>query len=217
MSATPFTIELTKPLAGASEDALDRFERSSGIQLPSDYRKFLSSQNGGAPKKRHVSLGTNPSRGTVLLSFFGVECPFEFDLGFAIKQYTNRIPANTMPIAIDEFDNLVLMSQDPGSVGRILFWDHEQEKSGAAPSSVASTLEEFLNTLRADKPVEREVATITFADGESCRRVLPARFRSLDRDAVIDVRDARLGERIKEFGVIKTIQKIEYSRENLMV
>jgi SMI1 / KNR4 family (SUKH-1) len=208
-----FSIELKKPRAGASEEAMDAFERDTGAKIPPDYRKFLACQNGGSPSKRNFSFGDKPYQDSVLRFFFGVVCPFEFDLRFALEQYSARIPPGTFPIAIDEFDNLVLMSRHRGSTNQILFWDHEKEPKGGVPLYVAANLDEFLALLEEDEVQECDIATITFESGEICRRVLPSKFLSKDRNAVVDVRDTKVGERIEEFGVTKTIAKIKYTRE----
>ena len=207
-----FVIELKKPRAGASEEAMDVFERDSGAKIPPDYRKFLAFQNGGSPTKRNFSFGAKPYHDSVLRFFLGVDCPFEFDLKFALEQYAARIPPATFPIAIDEFDNLVLISRQ-GSTNQILFWDHEKEPKGGTPSYVAANLKEFLELLEEDEVEECDIATITFKSGETCRRVLPSKFFSKDRNTVVEVRDTNVGERIEEFGVVKTIARIEYSRE----
>jgi hypothetical protein len=206
-------IQLKKPRAGASEEAMDRFERESRVKIPLDYRKFLACQNGGSPTRRNFSFGDKPYQDSVLRFFLGVDCPFEFDLRFALQQYAARIPPGTFPIAIDEFDNLVLISRQRGSANQILFWDHEKEPKGGMSLNVAANLREFLELLEEDELEECDIATITFESGETCRRVLPSKFFSKDRNAVIEVRDPKVGECIEEFGVMKTIAKIEYSRE----
>ncbi len=210
-----FSIELKNPRDGASKEAMDSFERDSGANIPPDYRKFLACQNGGSPSKRNFAFGHKPYQDSVLRFFLGVACPFEFDLKFAMEQYADRIPGGTFPIAVDEFDNLLLISQNRGSARQILFWDHEKEIKGGAPLFVATNLSEFLALLKGDKVKECEIATITFESGDTCRRVLPSRFFSKDRNAVVEVRDAKVGEHIEEFGAIKTIAKIEYSKNRI--
>jgi hypothetical protein len=184
-------IELKKPRAGALEEAMDGFERDSGFKIPPDYRKFLACQNGGSPTRRNFSLGGKPYRDSVVRFFLGVDCPFEFDLKFALERYAARIPPSTFPIVIDEFDNLVLISRQRGSANQILFWDHEEEPKGGKLVYVAAQLKEFLELLKEDEAEECDIATIAFESGETCRRVLPSKFFSKDRNAVIDVRDTR--------------------------
>jgi hypothetical protein len=211
-----YSMDLREPRSGASEEALDAFERDTGAEIPPEYRKFLACQNGGAPVRRNISWGKGPYEDSVIRSFFGVKCPFAFDLAFMLDRYAGRIPEDTFPIADDEFDNLLLISRKRGSANQILFWDHEKEISGGAPAYVAADLREFLEKLEADKVVECEIATITFEDGKTFRRVLPFKFRSADLNAVIEVRDAKIGERIDDHGTIRTVAKIEYHRESMI-
>src|SRR5689334_5929034 len=118
-------IGLKAPRPGASEEALERFERESGIKIPPEYRRFLACQNGGSPVKRSFTCGKGAYQDSVLRSFFGVNCPRAYDLSFILKQYSGRIPPHTFPIASDEFDNLIMISRRRGSANQILFWDHE--------------------------------------------------------------------------------------------
>ena len=215
MSKNRLRIDLREARAGASGDDMDRFERDAGVKIPPEYRRFLACQNGGSPVRRHFSFAKKPKQGSVLRSFFGVGCPLAFDLTFALEQYADRIPAKAFPIAIDEFDNIILISRKRGSTNQILFWDHEKELSGDEPIFVAATLKDFLEKLEDDKVEEYEIATITFEDGETCRELLPSRLCSVDRDVVIDVRDAKVGERIDDFGEVRTIVGIEFSRERM--
>ena len=205
-------IALKKPRAAASEEAMNRFERDIGLKIPPEYRKFLSHQNGGLPVKRNFRYGDGPYRDSVLRYFLGVESR-PFDLKVTLKIYDKRIPPDTFPVATDEFDNLVLISRRRGAMNQILFWDHETELDGVAPAFVAKNLAGFLKMLEEDEDYEVEIATVTFEGGGKARRILPSKTFSLDRNAAIELRDARIGERIQEFGETKTILSIVFSRE----
>jgi hypothetical protein len=206
-------IELREPRAGTSEKAINRFEQEVGVKVFPDYRKFLQCQNGGSPVKRNFTWGKKPYQDSVLRSFFGIDCPFAFNLKCALEEYVGRIPPRTFSIADDEFDNLVLMSQQRGSTGQVLFWDHEKELSGGQPKYVAANLKAFLGMLEEDNIVEYHIATITYANGRTQRVALPSNCWSKDRNAAVEVRQLRIGEQINDFGVIRKIRKIEYSRE----
>jgi len=211
------TIELKEKRDVASGEVMDAFERDTGTKIPADYRKFLACQNGGAPLRRNFSFGEKAYQDSVLRYFLGVACPLKFDLKFTLEEYQSRLPKNTFPIAVDEFDNLVLISRQRGTTNQILFWDHEKERQRNPTVFVAANLIEFLTRLEEDKVEQCDVATITFDDGETCRRVLPSKFFSKDRNNVIEVRDCQIGEQIEEFGESKTIARIEFSREKKIV
>lgn len=196
-----------------SESDLNSFELAANTKIPRDYRFFLLCQNGGAPAKRNFSYGSGAYQDTVLRYFLGIMCPLEFDLALTIKRYSGRIPSKAFPIAVDEFDNVILISQKRGSTNHVLFWDHEKEFDGNGLNFIASTLSEFLNSLKHDVSQECNVATITFNTGEVARRVLPSKLFSKDRNAVISADEVKIGEQVEEFGVSKTVTNIEIKRE----
>ena len=129
------------------------------------------------------------------------------------KIYGDRIPPDTFPIASDEFDNLILISQR-GKTRPVLFWDHEKELDLAKPPLVAPSLLKFLAMLKPDRNVEYEIATVTYRDGERQRFAQQGvRFKSVDRNAVVGLRDLQIGERIDDFGTVRKVKKIEFTRE----
>lgn len=195
---------------------MDAYEKKFGVSIPPDYRRFLACQNGGAPVRRNFRFGKKPYQDSVLRCFLGIKSPLAFDLGLMLRRYAGRIPPTTFPIAIDEFNNLVLISRQRGSVNQVLFWDHEKELDDDKPARIATNLKAFLELLEVDQVREIEIATITFRNGETCRLEPSARFFSKDRNAVIEIRDAKIGERIEDFGEKKTIVCIVYSRERMV-
>jgi hypothetical protein len=207
-----YVIEQFKPRRrGTTPAVLDRFERDTGLRIPREYRDFLLCQNGGAPVKRTVTFGKKAYQDTVLRTFFGVSGAS--NLAIILDIYADRIAPGTFPIASDEFDNLILISQR-GETSPILFWDHEKELDRAKPTLVAPNLLTFLAMLKPDRNVEYEIATVTYHDGERHRYAQRGiRFKSVDRNAVVDLRELKIGERIDDFGEVREIVKIEYTRE----
>jgi len=130
-----------------------------------------------------------------------------------MRQYQGRLPKHTLPIAIDEFDNLFLVSLARGTTGRILFWDHESEGTDASLALIAHGIKQFLGMLEPDKVSVFEIATITFRGGEVSRRVLPQRIFSLDRDSVVAVDELRAGERVLEFGKRRIVADVKMTSE----
>lgn len=150
-----YAIEQRKPRRrGTTPDVLDRFERDTGVCIPREYRDFLVCQNGGAPVKRNVTFGKKAYQDTVLRAFFGVSGAS--NLTIILDVYAGRIPPETFPIASDEFDNLILISQH-GKANPVLFWDHEKELDRAKPTAVAPNLLKFLAMLKPDRNVEHEI------------------------------------------------------------
>lgn len=207
-----YVIEQRKPRRrGVTSTDLDRFERNTGLRIPREYRDFLLCQNGGSPVKRNITWGRKAYQDTVLRKFFGISGAS--NLAIMLKIYADRIPRNTFPIASDEFDNLILISER-SKTHPVLFWDHEEELDRAEPTQVAPSLLKFLAMLEPDRIIEYEIATITYHNGERQRYAQKdSRFMSVDRNAVVGLRKLKIGERIDDFGTVRKIKKIEYTRE----
>ena len=212
-SRSSISFEMKNSRPGASLGAINAFEQTTGVKIPADYRKFLLGQNGGSPVRRNFSFGDGAYQDSILRSFFGVGRSSEANLEWAIDVYGERIPINFLPVADDEFDNLILVSQRRGSTGEIFFWNHEKEFSTSSTTLVATNLKEFLEKLEPDKEEAYTVATILFESGETVRRVLPFRFYSEDRKSVLEIGDLREGEAVAERGSVKRIAKIVYTKE----
>jgi len=208
-----FRIDLVTPQTGVSEEEIDLFERETNLRIPPDYRRFLGYQNGGSPKRRNFTFGDKTYQDSVLRSFLGVNCPRSFDLRFILEQYAGRIPEKNFLIAIDEFDNLLLISQQWGAGNQVLFWDHDREITGNTTTHVAPNLRAFLEMLREDNIKEFDIATIKFEDGTIHRRVLPFRYFSFTKNAPTDVKELTIGEQVRDSGFTRAVAAIEYSKE----
>jgi hypothetical protein len=205
----PFQVQLEKRSAGASLVEIDKFEAATRERIPPDYRKFLTCQNGGAPVERNFEFGTGPYQDSVLREFFSLK-----GLKHALTVYRGRIPDSAFPIAADQFDNLIVISRARGSKNQVLFWDHEQELHNGPLSPVAKNLASFLKMLEPDTLVTHDIATMTYADGTTVRRVLPFRVVSLDRNKkVVGLEELSIGERFDDFGEIRTVAHIVFSKE----
>jgi hypothetical protein len=146
-------MEITERISasGASEDDIRALELRLGAVLPIDYRTFLAQVNGGRPKPCAFEGPTGD--GSVVHFFFTLDpgAP-HYRLHRKIDTYTGRVPDKLLPIACDDFGNLILLDLGARSVGEVYFWDHEQENMESDPyweniSPIASSFTEFVNAL----------------------------------------------------------------------
>ena len=104
---------------------LKALEKSWGFKLPSSYRLFLLTYNGGIPDCDCFKFNDNRSD---LRYFYGIHDDEDSNLLYEYQNvYKDRIPDNCFPIACDSFGNLILISVKGPDRGKIYFWDHEEE------------------------------------------------------------------------------------------
>ncbi|AGA28933.1 SMI1/KNR4 family protein [Singulisphaera acidiphila] len=146
-------MEITERIStgGASEDDIRSLERRIGVDLPVDYRTFLAKENGGRPRPTAFE-GPNGD-GSVVHFFFTLDPnASHYRLHEKIDTYAGRIPEGLLPIACDDFGNLVLLDVGAKSVGAIYFWDHEEENMDGDPfwdniSFISASFAEFVESL----------------------------------------------------------------------
>lgn len=118
----------------APSDALKRFERTIGQQLPGDYREFLVRCNGGygagdihylappTPEGQSPDVCLNHVGGFREEDYFSLESAYE-----NYQQYEIRIPKDLIWIANDPFGNAICLGIAGAHCGKVYFWDHENE------------------------------------------------------------------------------------------
>lgn len=147
-------IELTHSREPLNEEDIAKLEILLGISLPIPYKNFLLSHNGGHPKLAGFYIQNNPSDNHGLIDYF--LCIKEkdiYNLLTWIKRYKNRIPSDLIPIAVDPGGNLVCLTVTGNNIGKIYFWDHEEEADeGETPGyaniyPIANSFDEFVGSL----------------------------------------------------------------------
>jgi hypothetical protein len=103
---------------GASEAAVRALERRIGGELPEDYRRFVLEHDGGSPEVNELDIpGTDDTAG--VNDFMSLRQIHE-----DLDMYSDRVPAEMIPIAFAEGGNLIMLGLRDG---RVFFWDHELE------------------------------------------------------------------------------------------
>ncbi len=118
-----------------SADILD-FENRHQIRLPSSYRKFIRSCNGGSPVPSFFEDNQKDVR-----VFLQVILPMT---GRLIEEYLDHfvdaLEAGYLPVGLDGGGNIFLLGLEAGA---IYFWDHERDPSRlreCSPLKIAESL-----------------------------------------------------------------------------
>jgi hypothetical protein len=141
----------------ASEDAVLALEKFVGAPLPTDYRAFLLTYNGGRVEPSVFSMQNCPNSTHGILNWlFGLHGGEYYDLLAAIDTYRDRVPPNLLPIGDDPGGNLICLSLSGSDRGAVYFWDHEDEaEEDEAPSYenmylIGNSFESFMDSLVED-------------------------------------------------------------------
>lgn len=130
MAPDSFLEAIAKKLPPASASDVSAFELSLGCRLPEDYREFLVACNGGfvggtlwfkgpTPKGDQADAGVHHIGGFRQESHFSLEWNREC--------YEGRIPREFLWIMDDPFGNAICLGIRGEHVGRVFFWNHENE------------------------------------------------------------------------------------------
>lgn len=124
-------IEFERDVVPATDENIRAFEAKWEITLPDSYKEFLKLYNGGSPTPGAFKFTEDAieNEGEVR-QFLGLNSNGEDNLEEYLESYGGCIPAGALPIAYDDFGNLICLNfAEPAvSVG---FWDHETEDEDA--------------------------------------------------------------------------------------
>lgn len=154
--------KIYEPEAPTTNEALDALEARLGIKLVPAHRAWLLQYNGGRPspnKFRRKDADGGPYTDGVVAWFLAVYDGRAENLGLtfrSVHQHAERMPSDLMPIARDPFGNYICIAFRGPNLGKIYFWDHEEELDApddhGEPSYdnchlIADTFDEFINGL----------------------------------------------------------------------
>jgi cell wall assembly regulator SMI1 len=144
-----------RPLA---PDELERAEKTLGVSLPEDYKRFLLAHNGGRPRPdafRITWKGQPFAPGWRVSAVGDFHAIYEGDavnLLVDARKFKDRIPKEMLPVATDPGSNLVLLGLAGANRGKVFFWIHEleeefDERSFDNLGLLANSFDEFLDSL----------------------------------------------------------------------
>lgn len=144
-----------------NEGAVTAFEATLPRPLPSDYRTFLLTHNGGhlapnwwPPEVSDADFGAH--------DFYSLGDVGHDSLHWIRETFSGRIPAHLLVIGDDANGNQLCLSLDQSEHGRIYFFDHERELDDDYPpdpklfTAIAESFTELLATLEPE-PSEEEM------------------------------------------------------------
>ena len=128
---TTFFQTLRDPGVPLRESDVAAFERELGATLPADYRQFLLLRNGGHfdPPVSFPLPTEEYSDELVLFNVYGLLRPPDAnfnDLRENLRVHSGRIPRDTLPIA-DDGDNLLLLELEGDRRGKLNLWKRDDE------------------------------------------------------------------------------------------
>ena len=147
-------VEMVHENPTTTREAIASLEQQIGLILPSSYRAFLLSTNGGRPVLPTfpiVNLPLNPL-GSVN-HFFGITSNFEvYQLAWQHHFHEGRIPPGLLLIAGNAGSDFICLDLR-NAKERVVFWDYAHfwstgEWRESDLCFIANSFEEFLKSLR---------------------------------------------------------------------
>lgn len=131
---------MTATNPAALEEDVSGCEKMIGFALPTSYRQFLITCNGGKPKKKFFSVDNWEGGKTIINDIWGI-VPGKFnDLLSNVELFAGRFPHGFISIGRDPGGNQILLSLDGTTRGNVYFWDHEDE-----PEEESDNLRDYPN------------------------------------------------------------------------
>lgn len=140
--------------ASINEEDILKLEKSTGITLPKDYKKFLLLNNGGVPSPFNIKTRDGKIESSIK-KFLPLANIKEDNLLEEIKGITlaGQIPKEVIPIAIDPADNRIVLGTKGDKNNKVFYWAWDEEKENHKKPSykymriIADSFEEFLNKI----------------------------------------------------------------------
>ena len=134
------SVKMTKGNPGATTEGLADLLSRPGVARHSDRIDFMRRHDGAIPEVNEFDVGLD--NGSGVQKFYSAA-----EVREALRNLSDRMPPDLMPIADAEGGNFVCLGLSAGRSG-VFFWDHEIERE----SSVAESFIEFLQRLRRFDP-----------------------------------------------------------------
>ncbi len=150
-------VDLYKRGPAITDIEIDTFEARIRHALPSDYRTFLLTCNGGRPNFHVIRNATTGDLG--VQSFFGICDNESFDIDSEFRRMRGRWPSRFLSIGIDDCGNHFCLSLGAPDFGNIYWWFHEAEADeDEEPTElnlhlVAGSFSEFWDRM---EPIDRD-------------------------------------------------------------
>ena len=133
------------------EDNISRIENSYGIELPMDYKVFLSKYNGGYTPKTKFKIGKVSSD---IRGFYGVG---KVKLSLESVYIEEWLDKRVLPIAFDSYGNHIAIGISKENQGEIFFCNHEKEQ---ICENISTNLKSFIKACKSEQISEASKRSI---------------------------------------------------------
>lgn len=109
------------------ENKFSIFCKKYNLVFPKEYVEFIKSYNDGELEPNIVDCINHSIEDMCSIRyFFGTTTEDYSNIEDTFADYVDRMPQDCFPIAESEGSNIVCMSSQSDTYGRIYFWDHEE-------------------------------------------------------------------------------------------
>ena len=116
-------LQQTNPLVPIQ--LVDKLEKNTDMSLPQVYREFLLQYNGGIPFYNTYDVISEHTKiilyKIVVSQFLGIHKGSADDIETVYQAVKSRIPPKMLPIAYDQFKNIICIATDETELGKIYF------------------------------------------------------------------------------------------------
>ena len=150
-------VKILEPKPPITKSEITRVESKFNIKLPQEYVDFLLKYNGGYPEPNRFKYESNKEHySDSLVNWFYSIYEGEYNnfepniLNWSL--HGRRFPDGIIPIAGDPFGNIICIGIADGYMGKVYFWDHEEESDTDIPHwdnvyLIANSFNQFLELL----------------------------------------------------------------------
>ena len=122
------------------------------LNFPKAFVDYLQAHNDAQLEANILDLGDNEC---CVRYFYGTSLESYSDIRMIYEDYQGRIPTGLIPIADPDFGNLICMSLDRASYGKIYFWDHEIADLKEIAPSFGELLDKIKESPYAAEPAKK--------------------------------------------------------------
>jgi hypothetical protein len=134
-------------------NVIDRIEERLHIVLSEEYKTYLQNYdevffaNSIIFKLKNSSANLNDIGTQIFDGFYGVTSKYDETLLGQIKCYYHRMPTSLIPIGECPGGNLICLGVKGEFIGKVYFWDHENEYQAIRESEVTDEINEYWDNL----------------------------------------------------------------------
>lgn len=209
-----FKMEFDSDYHPITDKILKKFIKQYKLKkFPEMYSNFLKSYNGGTTSHDEFKVSCCDVLENSILSFFyGIDPDNlksdKFDtLSYALKTFQGSIPENTLPIATDDYGNIICLVLAGKKKNQIFIWVHDfpaEERSWENMFFVADDFLALIESLEQSDSFQVEID----AEKDLCRRGDLSGLTKILETKPKDKRVTQLAESCAAFGQIELLKHI---------